>query len=80
MRDDMKPKEWQGNGWTQYQKLVLAELERLSEETTKIKESLSNIQIEIAMLKVKSGLWGGVAGLFTVLIGVLIQYVSQKKG
>lgn len=79
MRHDEKSPNEQGNGWTQYQKLVLAELERLGDEYKEIKNTLSEIQLEIAMLKVKSGLWGALAGVVTVLTGIAIRYLSSNK-
>ena len=75
MADDKK------NGWSEYQKLVLAELERLDKgveeldkKVDKIREhDLANIKTEIKLLKYKSTLWGAVAGGIPALILVLIK-------
>lgn len=54
--------------WVQYQKLVLAELERHSSALEDINHRIASIQVEIAMLKVKSGIWGLMGGLIPVII------------
>jgi len=38
------------------------ELERLSEQLTFLQSTVNKIHIEIAVLKVKSGLWGVIGG------------------
>jgi hypothetical protein len=60
MLDDKK--NGMANGWSGYGKLVLAELERLNKNVKEVEKSQQKIQIEIAMLKVKSGVWGAIAG------------------
>lgn len=84
-----KPSDpWQGNGWTQYQKLVLAELERNAEGIKELNEKkderlkemniqFGEIKIQIAMLKVKAGIWGLMAGMVPVVIALAIE--SLKK-
>lgn len=74
----MNEKDWAGNGWTQYQKLVLAELERHSSYLEDLKKHISRLEIEIATLKVKSGVWGLVGGLIPVLIAIGIELLSKK--
>ncbi len=39
-------------------------------------EEISNIKVEIAMLKVKSGLWGLVGGA----LGIFLLFVGKKLG
>jgi len=50
------------NGWHEYQRLVLAELKRLSDDAEKIHGILNTIRMDIATLKVKCGIWGLVGG------------------
>ena len=50
------------NGWDKWQNHVLAELERLNGWLGTIQKTQNEIQSEIAALKVKSGVWGFVAG------------------
>ena len=68
-----------GQGWGSYERLVLAKLEELSEDIkelrTDLQEEVKDIRREqtkqdvaIAMLQVKSGVWGAAAGLVTVAL------------
>ena len=69
------------NGWSEYEKLVLAELERLDKGAERLdrkvdtirEHDLANIKSEIKLLKYKSTLWGGIAGGIPALILVLIK-------
>jgi hypothetical protein len=55
-------------GWLEYRKLILSELERVSRELRDLNQKVSDIHTEIAMLKVKSGLWGALAGAIPALV------------
>ena len=74
----MSPPKNEGNNWSEYQKLVLAELERHGSLIAEIDSKISDLRVEIAMLKVKSGVWGAAAGLVSVLIFVLYQILSKS--
>jgi hypothetical protein len=50
-------------GWGAYERLVLSKLDELGEDIKAMQKEQSRQSVEIAMLKVKSGLWGAVAGL-----------------
>lgn len=60
-------------GWEKYQQLVLAELSRLSSEIHEIKNSLRDIHIHIAELRVKSSIYGIVAGAITSVSIILLR-------
>ncbi len=64
--------------WSNYQRLVLAELKRHSDGLVTIEKQLSKIEIEIATLKVKSGLIGVAGGMIPVLIALLLQLLNKK--
>lgn len=49
--------------WDSYQKLVLAELQRLDKWCTLIDSKTNDILIEIATLKTKSAFWGAIGGV-----------------
>ena len=53
----------EGNGWSEYQKLVLSDLHDLKQSNKEARETMSRVGAEIAALKVKAGIWGGLAGL-----------------
>ena len=67
------------NGWNQYQKLVMDKLDEHDEKFTNIESKLTQIQVDIATLKVKAGVWGGVAGLVPVVLGLVLFYATQAK-
>ena len=60
------------NGWEEWRNHVLIELEKNSSQHEKIFEAIKETNTEIATLKVKSGVWGAIAGLIPVGIGLLI--------
>ncbi len=59
------------DGWQEWSKYVLTELERNHEDHKSIMKALNAIQVELGMLKVKAGLWGALAGAVPAIIAVL---------
>ena len=68
---------------------MLAEIQRLdafcesllkadADDKADLNAELQSIKIEIAMLNVKSGVWGLVGGLIPVLIVIAIEYMLRK--
>ena len=47
---------------------------------TSIEDKLTKIQVDIATLKVKAGVWGGVAGLIPVVVAIVMFYATQTGG
>lgn len=70
-----------GDDWKEHRLLIMSEIRSLREDVRDVKASmitvrevdLSRIRIDIAMLQVKSGLWGAGAGALIGLIPVLIK-------
>lgn len=67
--------------WSEYQKLVLHELESNSREIERlrtefkdefklVREDIQTIQVQIAFLKVKSGVWGLIGGAIPVVVAI----------
>ena len=69
----------ENNGWSQYQKLVVDKLDDHDGKFSNIDSKLTQIQVDIATLKVKAGVWGGIAGLVPVVLGLVLFYASQAK-
>ena len=67
-----------GNGWEQYQKLVLKSLEDIKESAKGMETRLREIELELALLKLKSSFWGGLAGLGAFAATWLIQYIARR--
>ena len=77
MDDELMAQE---NGWSQYQKLVVDKLDDHDNKFTSIEDKLTKIQVDIATLKVKAGVWGGVAGLIPVVIAIVMFYATHAGG
>ena len=66
------------NGWNEWSRHVLSELERLNKWNENIANKQNEILVQIAMLKVKSGVWGLIGGAIPVAIGIVIMYLRSK--
>lgn len=66
------------DNWDQYQTHVLFELERLNDNVSKIDKDVNKIHIEIAMLKVKSSIWGAGFGAIFGVVSILISNYLAK--
>jgi len=64
------------NGWTEYGKLVLNELERHNTLLEALRMDLSNINAEIKMLKLKSSIWGALGGMIPVILAIIVYIVK----
>ena len=67
----------ESNGWDQYQKLVMDKLSEHDDKFGSIESKLTQIQVDIATLKVKAGVWGGIAGLIPVIVAIVMFYATQ---
>lgn len=65
------------NGWNEYSKLVLSELQRLDSDIKRLETKVDTMVESVAALQIKSGIWGFAAG-FIPSIGVLIYMVIDK--
>lgn len=71
------------NDWTTYQKLILHRLDAQHSDIQKVKDDVSGIRTEdipglkteIALLKLKSGVFGALAGMIPVLIALLLKAI-----
>jgi len=55
------------NGWNEWSRHVLAELERLNDCYEKLDTKLTDIRSDVIILKTKAGLFGAGAGLLAGL-------------
>ena len=65
------------NGWKEWSKYVLKELERLNTCYASIDKKQQQIGIDVAMLKVKAGAWGALGGAIPVAIGLGIWFIRK---
>ena len=68
------------NGWSKYEKMVIDKLDHHDTRFGLIESKLTQIQEDIATLKVKAGVWGGIAGLVPVVLGIILFFVTQTGG
>ena len=64
------------DGWQSWSNHVLLELERLSTAYESMGKDITKITVEIAMLKVKSGVWGAAGAAIPVAIGLAIMFLK----
>ena len=66
-----------GNGWSKYEKLVMDKLDEHDDRFGNVEEMLTQVRVDIATLKVKAGLWGGIGGLIPVVIALVMVFASK---
>lgn len=64
------------NGWDQWAKYVLHELERLDRCNSSTRKEMVTARIEIASLRVKAGIWGMVGAAIPVGIALAIHFLT----
>ncbi len=67
------------NGWSKYEKMVIEKLDDHDQKFTGIEDKLTQIQVDIATLKVKAGVWGGIGGLIPAVIAIVMFYATAAK-
>ena len=66
------------NGWNEYQKLVLAELKRLSSAQIKHDLRLNEVRLEIATLRGRASVWGAIAGLLAgTVVAIVTAFIAR---
>ena len=65
------------DNWEVWGKHVLMELKSLHEGMEDIKKELARINIDLATLKVKSGVWGALGALIPITIGLVIWLITK---
>ena len=65
------------DGWDQWAKFVLKELERLNANYETLRKEVSKIYPEIATLKVRAGLSGAIGAAIPVLLMLAVQLMLR---
>lgn len=74
--------------WGEYRRLILAEIERINKGMVELNNKMdansesrfsetSQIQVEIAMLKVKSGIFGAMTGGFSAATILFLEFLFK---
>lgn len=61
------------NGWDKYQRLVLSELKRLDESHKGLIRKVDDLRTDVAILKVKYALLGGLIGAIPGIVAIVLQ-------
>ena len=65
-----------GNGWNEYQRLVLAELTRLDSSVQAIRKDMAEMRIAVEVLRTRAVTWGALGGIVvwvsTLLVSALV--------
>lgn len=75
----MDKKEWDGNGWTKYQLLVLSQLETHHRDLNSLNAKISDLRVEISALKVQAGIWGLIAGIIPAAVALIMMAISSHS-
>jgi hypothetical protein len=67
------------NGWKEWSRYVLKELERLNTSYESLRDDIVKIKQEIATLKVQAGIWGAIAGAMPVIAMILYKVISNGR-
>lgn len=59
----------------EYDKLVLFRLDALATDLSRVEDKVEALLIDMAMLKVKSGVWGAMAGLIPASVAIVVSVV-----
>ena len=66
------------DGWSKYEKMVIEKLDDHDAKFSHIEDKLTQIQVDIATLKVKAGVWGGIGGVIPAIIAIVLFYASKS--
>lgn len=61
------------NGWAEYQKLVLAELERLDKGMQQLQSDVTEIRLGLTVLRTSAVTWGALGGLLMAGLSLLLS-------
>lgn len=67
------------NGWHEYKLLVIDRLDNLQENVKELTDAVNKLKNEVIAIKIKSGLWGALAGSVPALITMLVYMAVKTK-
>ena len=74
------PPEIKQNGWAEWSKHVLHELERMNDCLEKLRDDQQAVDKRLTILEIRAGLFGALGGSLPVLIYILIDYFNSHAG
>ena len=64
------------NGWNKYEKLIIDTMDRHEKKLDALDEKVSRIDVSVGKLQVKSGFWGAIGGFISVVVAILIGFIT----
>ena len=74
------PPEIKQNGWNEWSKHVLHELERMNDCFERLRDDQQAVDKRLTILEIRAGLFGALGGSLPVLIYILIDYFNNHAG
>jgi hypothetical protein len=68
------------DGLSRYEQLVMRELNSIKADVRDLREEVVGVRIDVATLKVKAGIWGGMAGMIPALLTALAVFIPGGIG
>lgn len=62
--------------WDNWREHILAEIKRGNDNIILLTNAITGINVEIAKLQVKSGIWGVMGGMIPVCIVLVVKYLK----
>jgi hypothetical protein len=59
------------DGWSEYERLVMAELKRLDSSVQSIRSELAELRVSVEVLRTRAVTWGALGGLLVWLTTLL---------
>jgi hypothetical protein len=63
------------NGWMEYKRLVLQQLEDLTTEVKSLRDEVTRLRVDVGQLKVQSAAWGAIAAM---LVSSIVGFVFKS--
>ena len=67
-----------GKSWEEYRKFVVEKLDTHTDHFGEIFKRLNKIEVDLAKLKIKAGVWGLLAGAIPVAITIIVWIVIKR--
>jgi hypothetical protein len=64
----------ENNGWMEYKRLVLQQLEDLTAEVKALRDQVTRLRVDVGQLKVQASAWGALAG---IIAGLLLRFAFK---
>jgi hypothetical protein len=62
------------NGWVEYKRLVLQQLEDLTAEVKALRDEVTRLRVDVGALKVQASAWGALCG---IVAGLLMRFAFK---